>query len=192
MISKKAILLNTEHLNVLVVGAGKIGSRKIERYLKSGAKVYAIDPSVCRCDAEHFKMSFDTFIETHLDVFLKMHLIVITTSDQNVNQKVALLCDTYGKLYNRTDAHENSLFSDMQSVPLANAFVAVSGGGHSPYVSQYLQKTIGDFLDENHVKNRLNLLATATPNLKKNRVKGSDLFALDDETLERIYIYEDH
>lgn len=199
MTHRKPILLHTAALKVLIAGGGKVGSRKVKKYLSEGAEVHLVDTDKAVAtpfledERFHFHLGATQELQTaHRDVFQKAHLVIVATSDADANAALEHLCLEAGKLYNRVDAPESGLFSDMHYHNATDYTVATSGASKSPYIAQYLLEQIKKHLGAAPVAKRIRCLAKATPILKKRRLKGDEVAKLADDTLERMYQYEDH
>lgn len=131
----KPIALNTNKLHVLVIGYGLVGKRKATDYKKAGAQVTTVDEAL-----EHkadYAMSYSRYFECHKAHFLKQHLVIIATSDFEVNCQIESDCLAHYKLYNRVD-NGSGFFSDMSYHITENYMIAASGLGKAPNVSKFI------------------------------------------------------
>lgn len=184
----KPILLHTSHMNVLVVGYGKIGKRKTNAYFKTGANVTVVAPNATCIEPgiAYYPMAFSSFFENHSAIFNQQHLILICTDNEAVNEAVQKICEENYKLFNRTDFAEKSLYSDMLYAQGEYHLHAVSGSGFSPYISKYILSNIGHLLVGPKLKERIKVLYHKTPFLKSHHIPYDEIESLDNETIERM------
>lgn len=186
----KAILLSLDKLNILIVGYGRIGQRKAKAFDHSSAHITIVDPIYKAAETPPlvtpYEMTFDAFLASHPSVFLKQHLVIICTDDQDVNQKVQEACDAHAKLFNRTDDFSKSTFSDMIQYGDEHQLVAVSGRGISPYVSKYLMDHIKPLIMSKDHQDRIGILSRKSPILKTKRMAYEDIKNLSNSDIERI------
>jgi len=138
------VLLKAEQLNILIVGYGRIGRRKAEKYLEAGASVCSIDPDP-KQNAD-FVMTFETYIKAHEAHFSEQHMVYICTSSTEANETVMASCQAVAKLYNRTDAGNLGQFSDMAYLEAEDYLIATSGKAASPHMAKFLRSSLKEWL----------------------------------------------
>lgn len=138
------VLLKAEQLNILIIGYGRIGRRKAEKYYDTGAKVCSIDPNPDQ--GADFVMTFDTYLKAYDKHFSEQHLVYICTSNTEVNEQAMASCQALAKLYNRTDAGQLGQFSDMAFLEGEDYLIATSGKAASPHMAKFLRSSIKEWL----------------------------------------------
>jgi precorrin-2 dehydrogenase/sirohydrochlorin ferrochelatase len=134
---------------VLVVGAGDVGRRKIERLLRCGASVHVVGesahPEVEKWAAEGaLTLSQRAFEPGDLD---GVRLAVAATNREDVNERIAQLARERGVLLNAVDDPARCDFYVPSVLARGDLQVAVSSGGRCPAlvvrVRKELEKTLG-------------------------------------------------
>ncbi len=138
------VLLKAEQLNILIVGYGRIGRRKAEKYIGAGAKVSSVDPDPIQ--KANFVMTFDAYIKAHEAHFSEQHLVYICTSSTEANETAMKSCHAATKLYNRTDAGNLGQFSDMAHLEAEDYLIATSGKAASPHMAKFLRSSLKEWL----------------------------------------------
>ncbi|WP_147822743.1 precorrin-2 dehydrogenase/sirohydrochlorin ferrochelatase family protein [Salidesulfovibrio onnuriiensis] len=146
------VFLNLEKKHCLVVGAGEVGRRKAQSLLDSGAGgVTVIDTADPGRDMawllECGKVRFERreFRESDLD---GVFMVIASTSNHEVNQRIGALCDERGILCNIADLPEQCSFIVPASIRRGDLTVAISTAGSSPALAKRirreLQESFGD------------------------------------------------
>jgi len=171
----------------LVVGGGNIARRKVEGLLACGARVRVVAP---RIDAGLRLLTDVTFDERRWqpDDFDGVWLVIAATDDPAVNRAVYTAGQRAGIWVNGADDPANCSFTLPSVVRRGDLQVAVSTGGRSPALSQWLRRRIeGEIGPEYAVL--LDILATERDGLKAagRSTEGLDWnSALDSDMLDLI------
>lgn len=149
------LYLDLRHCRCLIVGAGRVGRRKLadlllcnpEQILVVDPKVRAEDPGVCAGDPRVL-LAARPFREEDL---AGRRLAFAATSDAAVNLAVASACREHGVLCNCVDAPEESDFLVPARVCRGNLAVAISTQGASPALAKRLRLELESWLDSGFV-----------------------------------------
>ena len=118
---------------VLLVGAGKVGKRKLEKIIKAGAQVLVVEPNP---DERLSTLAADGLIELKSDFdqnLLKgISLVFAASSDHALNKTVARVSNELGLWVNVADAPELSDFILPAVVEDGDFQLSISTGGASP------------------------------------------------------------
>ena len=131
----------------LVVGGGTVALRKVEKLQEYGARVRVIAKEILPQIKELPGLAWQerTFEETDLtDVVL----VVAATDDAAENHRIAECCRTAKVPVNAVDQIEDCSFLFSSMVRQGDVVAAVSSGGKSPILTQYLKKKIAQVLTE--------------------------------------------
>ena len=134
------VFLDLTGVRVLVVGGGTVAARKVEGLVAAGADVTVVATTVVAT-------------VRHLDVQVRLRayqrddlagaqLVVVATDDAVVNATVAQDCRTAGVWVNAADDPANCTFILPAVTRRDPLTVAVSSGGASPAVAQYVRDRI--------------------------------------------------
>ncbi len=135
---------------VLVVGGGRVATRKVDLLRRSGAKVTVVAPDlreelqklVSRGDIQHFPAAF---AETHLD---GATLVVAATNDHTVNAAVSAAARARRIPVNVVDNPSLSTFIFPAIVDRSPIVVAVGSGGESPVLARRVREQIESVLPQ--------------------------------------------
>ena len=140
------LFLNLTSKDVLVIGAGKVGRRKIASLLRcSPRELTVIDPGLSPTDMEELAVSGPVrcraraFLPEDLD---GKTLVFAATGDRETNARVAALCGGRNILCNIADAPSESDFFVPAHFSSGDATVAVSTGGLSPALARHLSSEL--------------------------------------------------
>jgi len=138
----------------LVVGAGRVGLRKVKSLADCGpSRLLVIEPGAptdaLRELAERACVSVERrgFAETDLD---GMFLVIASTGNREVNRRIGELCQARGILCNIVDMPEGGSFIVPSSVARGELTIAVSTGGQSPALTKHIRKDLQDRFGEEY------------------------------------------
>jgi precorrin-2 dehydrogenase/sirohydrochlorin ferrochelatase len=144
------IFLDVEGREVLVVGGGAVSERKIDSLLRCGARVVVVSPeTTARIDAwaRDARLTLRRRFYEPSDIDGAM-LVVASTSDGEVNGRVAADCRAKNVLVNVADNPALCDFIVPAVIESGSMQVAVSTGGSSPALARRLkadlQRTLGN------------------------------------------------
>lgn len=132
----------------LVVGGGNVALRKAETLLEFGAKVYVTAPEIVKELRSNPRVicRLRPFQEADLK---DMTLVVAATKDAALNHRISLLCREQKIPVNAVDQKEDCTFIFPSYVKRGEVTAAVTSGGLSPVLTQYLRKRIEERMPEN-------------------------------------------
>ncbi|MEO5900917.1 MAG: bifunctional precorrin-2 dehydrogenase/sirohydrochlorin ferrochelatase [Ilumatobacteraceae bacterium] len=139
------VYLDLGDADVLVVGGGRVALRKVEGVLAAGAHVTVVAPVI---DAAVVALGVATFLRPYAPGDIAGRMLVITTSDDPaVNAAVAADARAARVLVNSADDPVNCTFILPAVARRGRMTVAVSSGGGSPALAQYVRDRVaGDVL----------------------------------------------
>ena len=145
------IFLDTQRLNVLVVGAGEVGARKLELLLKSEAKVKVVAPWMCdtvlrlgddpRVELVHREFEPD-------DLNDREAVFVATDSDE-VNRRIHSLATDRKILVNVVDNTPLCQFITPTIIDRSPIVIAASSGGVAPVLLRFIRQKLESLLPAN-------------------------------------------
>ncbi|MCC6575676.1 MAG: uroporphyrinogen-III C-methyltransferase [Planctomycetes bacterium] len=138
--------LQLENEPVVVVGGGKIATRKIAVLLESGAKVTVIAPAISAQIEEWAVVGEIRLLLRRwqpADADLPARLVFATTDMPELNAQVVREAKARGRLVNGVDAHSGRNFSTPAITRGDDATVAVSSHNGDPEVAKEIRDSIG-------------------------------------------------
>lgn len=148
------VFLKLEHLPVLLVGAGYVGTEKLAFILKSSpqARVTVLAPA--------FSESILSLVKNHPSVTIvrkyfepddlkDFRLVIAGTADANVNRQVWEASRKYGILANIADTPDLCDFYLGSIVTKGNLKIAISTNGTSPTFARRFREWLEDALPDN-------------------------------------------
>lgn len=151
------IFLKVNQLNVLVVGAGKVGLEKLSFLLKSSphahvtvvAKEVWEEVKVLAAQHPHVTIILDEYQEKYLAA---KHVVIAATNDRAINQQIHADAKERYLLVNVADTPELCDFYLGGIVTKGHVKIAISTNGKSPTTAkrlrQFLEEVIPDDINE--------------------------------------------
>ncbi len=141
------VYLNLKESNVLLVGGGKVGTRKARLILRSGANLTVLAPEITSELQDLLKQAGGTWItdsynEPSLSSTTIPALIVAATPDRSVNEKVSADAKIKGIPVNVVDSPDLCTFIFPSIVDRSPLIVAISSSGRSPVLARLLRRKI--------------------------------------------------
>lgn len=170
------LFLQMENKNVLIAGAGEVGSRRALRFIEAGANVIIIGKKISE---ELNKLGVICKPVQEVEKLTEWSDIVIVASgDHKLNDKVAKLAGS--KLLNRADYPEDGNLIVPSSFFIGDVQLCIFTGGKSPLMAKELRKKIQNVIKEEDI---LQLeLQDFTRNILKEKVNN--------QKKRRDYLYE--
>jgi len=140
------LAFNLEGVNVLVVGAGRVGAHKAAQCLASGARVSVIATSVTGSlptNLDRFQRR--AYVSGDLEGF---SLVIAATGDAEVNDQIVHEAKQRGLWLNVVDDPKRSNFYFMALLHRGEVTVAVTTRGASPALSQELRDRVAAVMPE--------------------------------------------
>lgn len=144
-----SVMLDVASLPVLVVGGGRVATRKVQTLWKAGAEITVIAPEISHeitalstVHCEHRMFSMEDII--HTDPFL----VFAATDDPYLNHEIAKFCKEQHILINTITAPQDGNFSVQSKIERTDYAVSISTFGKGPGFSKALREHLEDILDE--------------------------------------------
>ena len=170
------LFLQMENKNVLIVGAGEVGTRRARRFVESGANVNIIERKV-QDDLIDLGATFKPLDEVEKWVEWS-DLVVIATGDHELNERVAKLAK--GKLLNRADQPDEGNLIIPSSFFIGDVQFCIFTSGKSPLMAKELRKRIQKVITEEDI------LQLELQNFTRNILKEN----MNDQKKRRDYLYK--
>lgn len=173
------VSIDTRDKKAIVLGAGKISTRKIKSLLDSELKfiVYALNftDELVILSKEYPKRI--ELIETHISkdfCFLEADLLLIATNDKLLNDYIELEANNKKVPYLRLDNKSNSSFILNKVITKNNLTFTISTDAKLPFLTKIIEKDISTYLDCLDYE-KINLLIAIREKLKANNLNTSEL-----------------
>jgi siroheme synthase-like protein len=130
-VSDFPIALHGERLTAVVVGGGRVGTRKALALADAGAQVTVVAPEVSPELDEAARTHRVTIVhaEYSAEQIEGAMLVVAATNSREINARLALDANRHGKLVNITDFPDEGNFHTMALHRSGDVTIAVSAGG---------------------------------------------------------------
>lgn len=154
------LFINLENKKVLVIGGGKVASKKIEKIVESGADITVVAENIKEeklLQLENIKIENNKKIENDKDKIEKIvneyFFVIAATNDEKLNENIADVCDSSGILVNNVSSKMkmNTMFGGI--VKNDEFQIAVSTGGKNCKRSRAMKSEIQKILDKLENKN---------------------------------------
>jgi len=142
------IFMNIKDQKCLVIGGGKIASRKVFMLLRAGASVSVVSPELC----QDLTIRKDEGEITHInrpfeDVDVEnCKIIIAATNNETVNSHVSELAKSKGIPVNVVDAPHLCSFIVPSIIDRNPVQIAISTGGASPVLARLLRSRLETFI----------------------------------------------
>ena len=142
------IFMNVKGENCLVIGGGKIASRKAFMLLRAGASVSVVSPELCqeldirKAEGEitHIDRAFED------DDLEACKIVIAATNNEAVNSHVSELAKSKGIPVNVVDAPHLCSFIVPSIIDRNPVQIAISTGGASPVLARLLRSRLETFI----------------------------------------------
>lgn len=140
------IMLDLRGRLVVVVGAGRVGLRKVRSLAASGAHVRLVAKhSAGEVGAAGVEVLVEPYRSEHVAGAV---LVFAATDDARLNARIAADARAAGALVNAVDQPEDCDFFAAATVRRGDVVVAVGTGGSSPSLAAVLRKRLEGHVDE--------------------------------------------
>ena len=149
------LFLNLENKKILVIGGGKVASKKISKVLEYGADVTVITDNIKEekiLELKNVKIQDNKKIENNKDDIEKAikgyFLVIAATDDEHLNENIAQICDAKGILINNVSSKTkmNAMFGGI--VKNDEFQIAISTSGKNCKRSRAMKSEIQKVLDK--------------------------------------------
>ncbi len=180
------IFIDVENHDVVIVGGGVVCARKAEAMMKYGARVTVVAPEVTReiaswGDAGRLTVKRKVYDPSDLQ---NASLVIASTDDQSVNERVAADCRGRKIPVNVVDVTPLCEFIVPAIVQQGSIQVAVSTGGKSPALARTLKEDLQKFIGPEYAEIN-DLLGSLRENAKAVLPTDSDRKRFFDGILAR-------
>lgn len=147
------VFLKVSQLNILIVGGGHVAEEKLRFLLKSSpdAQVHMVAPlfreaTLALAKKSNIRMIDDTYAPKYLE---GLHMVIATTDNTSVNEKVYHDCRAQNILVNVADNPPYCDFYMGGIVTKGNVKIAISTNGKSPTIAKRLRQFFEDVIPDN-------------------------------------------
>lgn len=142
------IFMNVQGQNCLVIGGGKVASRKVFMLLRAGAAVTVISPELCqdltiRKNEGEITHRARKFEDGDVD---GSKIIIAATNDEMANRHISELAKLKGIPVNVVDAPDLCSFIVPSIIDRNPVQIAISTGGASPVLARLLRARLETFI----------------------------------------------
>ncbi|GFH41733.1 siroheme synthase [Lactococcus hodotermopsidis] len=141
------ILYDLRDTKILVIGGGKVATRKILRLSQENADITVIAPDISQTIASLVSANKILRRPFQIGDTTGYDMIFICTSDQLTNQKIVKEIQPY-QLLNDTTNHDKSTFFSMAEIDYKNIKITLSSGGLNPSEIKKIKEKLVTFLHE--------------------------------------------
>jgi siroheme synthase-like protein len=135
----------------LVVGGGRIASRKISGLLDAGARVTVVSPTMSRsivdlslCETGRLTLVRRRFVFDDLD---EVFLVISATENAMTNRSVCVEAQKRSILCCSVNTPEDSSFHCMATMKRENLIIGISSGGTDPTAAKRMKVRISEALE---------------------------------------------
>ena len=149
------LFINLENKKILVIGGGKVATKKIEKILEYGADITVVTENVVEeklLQLENIKIENNQKIENDkakIEKLVKGYFLVIAATDnEELNENIANVCDSNGMLINNVSSKVkmNAMFGGI--VKNSEFQIAISTNGKNCKRSRAMKSEIQKVLDK--------------------------------------------
>ena len=149
------LFINLENKKILVIGGGKVATKKIEKILEYGADITVVTENVMEeklLKLENVKIENNQKIENDkakIEKLVKGYFLVIAATDnEELNENIANVCDSNGMLINNVSSkvNMNAMFGGI--VKNSEFQIAISTSGKNCKRSRAMKSEIQKVLDK--------------------------------------------
>ncbi len=149
------LFINLENKKILVIGGGKVATKKIEKILEYGADITVVTENVVEeklLKLENVKIENNKKIENDkakIEKLVKGYFLVIAATDnEELNENIANVCDSNGMLINNVSSKikMNAMFGGI--VKNSEFQIAISTSGKNCKRSRAMKSEIQKVLDK--------------------------------------------
>lgn len=171
-----SLFLQMEDKNVLILGAGEVGTRRARRFLEANANLVIIGKNI---PEDIIELGANPKPQEEIEKWVKWSdLVVVATNDHKLNESVADLAKD--KLLNRADYPDNGNLIVPSSFSIGDVQLCIFTNGRSPLMAKELRKRIQKVITAEDI---LQLeLQDFTRNILKEKI--------EDQKKRRTYLYE--
>ncbi|UOB19881.1 precorrin-2 dehydrogenase/sirohydrochlorin ferrochelatase family protein [Macrococcus armenti] len=143
------VMLDINKKNILIVGGGRVATRKVQGLMNEGANVTVIAPEV----TDVIKQSDVTIVQQpfkHQDISA-FNIVFIATNDKAVNDAVMERIEKH-QLVNDCTNQQRSNFFNMASLIYGEMRIMISTEGSNPIKSKNFKNKLKEILNKEQIK----------------------------------------
>lgn len=167
------VILDLAKFRILVIGGGKVGSKRAIKFHNYGANVTVVSENfsedLINSPIEKIKINAENLSE---DFLRKFDIIITATNNKELNSKLCSIAKNLGKLCNNPTNPEDSNFIVPIFYSDNNYEIAVTTYGKSSLVSEFILNDVLAYLSSK--KDFVNLLTDAMAKVKEIAKKKID------------------
>ncbi|MGV8905180.1 MAG: precorrin-2 dehydrogenase/sirohydrochlorin ferrochelatase family protein [Acetobacterium sp.] len=147
------LLFNLNSKRVLVVGGGKVATRRIITLFANGAQVVCVSPEfsngLIKTQDEGLTLVQGSYDCKQLE---GIDLVVAATNSEAINAQVRKDCQRFGIWCNRVDSPDDSDFIFPSVVRRGDLTLSVCTEGASPFLAKAIVKDLSQRYDESYIE----------------------------------------
>ena len=139
------VFIEMKNKNCLVVGGGRIATRKIKTILSYEANVKVIAPQICDEIKQYVKENKNLEIEERQFSFedcLGMFLVIGATNDIKLNKNIYSYCNQHNILVNIINGKDLCTFLFPSTIKKGDISIGITTSGKSPALAKAIRKQI--------------------------------------------------
>ncbi|MDE0412634.1 MAG: siroheme synthase CysG [Gammaproteobacteria bacterium] len=135
------LFLDVKNKPCLIVGGGRIASRKLSLLIRAQAKITVIAPDITPEIRDQIDEARVIWLQKKItpEDLKDFQLVLVATDDRNVNSEIATYCKERNILVNTADDVQNCNFILPSMIDRSPVQIAVSTGGASPVLARMLR-----------------------------------------------------
>lgn len=181
------IMLNLVNKRVLIVGGGKVATKKAKMLLGQNAQIIVVSPTLTETLHTYSIDGRIQWLERSFEATdtKGAFLVIAATDNPEVNAAVGEICSG-NQLVNVVDSPVDSNFYNMAYLERGKLKIAISTEGASPLLAKQIKSDLNEFFDESY-EEYLKFLLTAREKIKLLEKDGNHKFILLQELLHEKY-----
>ncbi len=143
------ILINLQRFNCLVVGGGKVASRKVVSLLNFNANITVISPRISKTILELGRQGKIKIIKKHYsgNIVNNFGVVFCATDNPEINKLVRKDCTDKGVLLNVADVPDLCDFIMPANVIRGDLIISISSQGKAPFYTREMKEKIEKLID---------------------------------------------
>ena len=178
------VALNVEGASILIVGGGKVATRKAATLRECGARITIISPTLCdelQAMQEELEYSARCFQADDCDSY---NLVFACTNDRHVNAQIAAEAKVKNIWAQVADDAGGSTLHSAATIRRDEICIGISSGGGSPALAKHLKSEIEKCIGEEYAL-LLKLMSSRRKKMKAQIASQNDRAELWREVLAK-------
>lgn len=139
------IFIEIKNKNCLVIGGGRIATRKIKTLLSYEAKIKVVAPKICdeikQCGRENINLEIEEREFVYEDC-LNAFLVIGATNDIKLNKNIYSYCNQHNILVNIINGKDFCTFLFPSTIKKRDISIGITTSGKSPALAKEIRKQI--------------------------------------------------